>query len=328
MRHSLMGDAVHDIAASKPPANQAPAHPAPSTTSSGGHASAESGSPWRPLGTTSRRSVRARSPTRKRSSATRRARSAAGACGISRRARPTRAAHNRAGGACHACWPPPGERGKRAGQVLAFGAGVDDSDPVAFGPGLQVLRDRGEIGGGYVLRADGCRVWPAIRQHPGPLAAQGRRVLAQQLGIAPHPAVAGPGHRQEVVSVRGGLGIALEARLPVLPVFGRARTQPVGGFAVHEQPGIRAVVGGAGPDRELLLLLGDDVSGRLVLGLVAPRRSGPCRGHLVQAGRRVGQHLGAVLADEPVQFSPGARQVKGTAAPCTGGGLALFAAAG
>ena len=106
---------------------------------------------------------------------------------------------------------------KRPCQVLAVRAEVDDSDPVTFDPGFQVVRDTVQIGRGHLRRADVSR--KAVRSDPGFPAWQGRRVLAQEPGVAPEPAAAGPGHRDEIAGVRGGPGVTLQARLPVLPVL-------------------------------------------------------------------------------------------------------------
>ena len=101
--------------------------------------------------------------------------------------------------------------------MLGFRAEVDVGYPVTFDPGFQVVRDTVQIGRGYLWRADVSR--KAVRSILGSPAWQGRRVLAREPGVAPEPAAAGPGHRDEIAGVRGGLGVTLQARLPVLPVL-------------------------------------------------------------------------------------------------------------
>ena len=125
---------------------------------------------------------------------------------------------------------------------------------------------------------------------------------------APQSAAACPRHRDEVVGMRGGLGVTLHAQLPGLPVLSRPRAQPVGHPAVHEQPGPRAGIGRVSPGRQLYLR--DDVSGRLVIAHVNHADQGPIRRHLIQAARRPRKGHRPELAEEPVQLAPGTRQLK------------------
>jgi hypothetical protein len=117
---------------------------------------------------------------------------------------------------------------------------------------------------------------------------------------APQSAAACPRHRDEVVGMRGGLGVTLHAQLPGLPVLSRPRAQPAGHPAVHEQPGPRAGIGRVSPGRQLYLR--DDVSGRLVIAHVNHADQGPIR--RPRKGHR------PELAEEPVQLAPGTRQLK------------------
>ncbi|MGO9193753.1 MAG: hypothetical protein ACLP8X_35610 [Streptosporangiaceae bacterium] len=102
-----------------------------------------------------------------------------------------------------------GERGKRPGQVLAFGANVDNGDPVTLSPRLQVLGDSVQIGRGYPPRTR--LIQEPVHPCAGQLAAQHRRVLTQEPDVSLQSAAAGPGHREEVVGMRSCLRVAFHA---------------------------------------------------------------------------------------------------------------------
>ena len=187
--------------------------------------------------------------------------------------------------------------------MLTVWADIDDGDPVALGPRLQVLRDTGKISCDDVLPPDAGR--PAVHFRPvvASDAAYSRSSLASRRSA------------QRLARATGRscqFARRPRRRAPCLPARTLGprprRGTALGRITVHKQPGPRPGISRISPEGEFCLR--DEVSGRLVITHIAHADKGFIRRHLIKARRRPGQDHSAELAQEPVQLAPGIRQIK------------------